>query len=129
MGFSKNDFIVVEAHERPAPEGISYYILDCSGNREKAYENMKGWETLPLSQNISVLLYGGEIDGMMYSGDISESAHIPKIKHGYYCFIDKLQSGKNKHSDAELLDSVSFNFRLAIYDADTDMLYYMELVT
>lgn len=133
FGFSKHDFTVVEEQNTYGGfhgDGSYYLILDCSNNKETALKIVDSWNSLPLSENLDLIMFGGEKDGISYDGyDLSEEAHIPEIKNGYYCFKDRYSKAENSSDDSELLSRSSFNFSLAIYDSDTDIFYYFEFDT
>lgn len=132
FGFSKDDFIVVDeadTHGGFYEDGSYYLILDCSENREKALENVKGWKELPLSKNLNLIMYGGEKDGMTYGYNLAEEAKIPEIENGYYYFCDRHSESTDASDDTNLLTRASFNFTLAIYDSDADRMYYFEFDT
>ena len=89
FGFSKKVFTIEEeadTHGGFHGDGSYYLILDCSENKEKALENLSGWTELPLSENLNLIMYGGEKDGMTYSYNLAEKAKIPEIENGYYYF-------------------------------------------
>ncbi len=132
MGFAKDDFVVVEeldSHGGFHGDGTYHLILDCSEHQEKALENIAGWKELPLSENLALILYGGEKDGRTYGYYLAEEANIPEIQNGYFCFLDRHSESTDIHSDAELFNRASFNFSLALYDTDTDRMYYFEFDT
>ncbi len=132
FGFTKKDFSVVEEFEDYGGfpvDGSHYLILDCSGNKQKALEIIKDWNKLPLSENLSLAMYGGEKDGVIYGYELAKEAHMPKIENGYYIFEDSQLKGKDKSDDSELLNRYSFNFEIAVYDCDTDRMYYFEFDT
>ena len=130
FGFTKKDFFVIEeldTHGGFQGEGSHYLILDCSGNKQKALEIVKDWNKLPLSKNLNHILYGGE--DINYEINLAEEAHIPKIVNGYYIFEDSQREDKDNRDDSELFNRSSFNFEIAIYDCDTDRMYYFEFDT
>ena len=50
---------------------------------------------------------------------------VPEIRAGFYRLIDRhAQAG-----ETDLLGRASLNFTLALYDTDTDTLYYFEMDT
>lgn len=132
FSFSKNDFLVVDeldTHGGFHGDGSYYLILDCSENKAKALENISDWEKLPLSENLNLIMYGGEKDGVTYRYNLAEEAKMPYVKNGYYCFKDRHSESKNPNDDSELFDRYSFNFSLAVYDIDTDTFYYFDFDT
>ena len=129
FGFTKNDFSVVEEFEDYGGfpvDGSRYLILDCSANKQKALKIIKDWKKLPLSKNINIVMFGEEKDGLIYGYELAKEAHMPKIENGYYIFEDSQLKGKDKSDDSELLNGYSFNFEIAVYDCDTDRMYYFE---
>lgn len=132
FGFSKHDFTVVEeqnTHGGFHGDGFYSLILDCSSHTENALKIVDGWNSLPLSENLDLILFGGEKDGINYGYHLSEKAHIPEIKNGYYCFRDRHSQAENSSDDSDLFRRSSFNFSLAIYDSDTNLFYYFEFDT
>lgn len=132
FGFTKGDFSVVEeldTHGGFHGDGSYRLILDCSGNKQGALENMCGWNTLPLSENLALIMYGGHKDGMWYGYNLAEDANIPSIENGYYIFKDRHSDIRDSADDSELFGRHSFHFSIAIYDSDADIMYYFELDT
>ena len=132
FGFAKTDFSVVEeldTHGGFHGDGSYYLILDCSNAKEKALKKVENWNKLPLSENLNLIMYGGEKDGVAYGYELAEEAHFPKIENGYYIFEDRHSESKDSRDDYELFDRYSFNFSIAVYDCDTDKLYYFEFDT
>ena len=86
VGFHKRDFSVVaeqDTHGGFHGDGSYYLILDCSSNTETALELVSSWNALPLSENLDLIMFGGEKDGMTYGYNLSEKAHMPGIENGY----------------------------------------------
>ncbi len=132
FGFDKADFTVVEesdTHGGFLGDGSYFLILDCAANKEQASEDLEGWKPLPLSENLNLILYGGERDGVNYSYDLAEQAGFPKIENGYYYFEDRQDGSLDKSDDSQLFDRGSFNFSVALYDSDTDRMYYLSFDT
>lgn len=130
--FHKRDFVVVEeadTHGGFHGDGTYYIILDCSDDQEQALSIVADWETLPLSENLELMLYGGTREGVIYGYDLAETAKIPKIENGYYYFYDRHSESTDSRDDSELFERSSFNFSLALYDVDTSTLYYVEFDT
>lgn len=130
FGFTKKDFSVIEeldTHGGFQGEDSHYLILDCSDNKEKALEIVRDWKKLPLSKNLNHIMYGEE--DINFEINLAEEAHIPKIENGYYIFVDSQAEGKDNGDDSELFNRYSFNFEIAIYDCDTDRMYYFEFDT
>lgn len=132
FGFKLTEFTVAEekdTHGGFQGEGSYYLILDCSQNSNRAHEIIQGWKELPLSNNLDLVMYGGEIDGVSYGYNFAEEAHWPTISNGVYKFVDRHSESVDKSDDTNLLNRYSFNFSVAVYDLDTDTLYYFEMDT
>ena len=124
FGFSKKSFTVIEeldTHGSFLGDGSYYLILDCSDNPEAALKIVADWKQLPLSWNLKRIMYG--------SHNLSEEAHMPKIENGYYYFEDRHSKATDPSDDSDLFGRGSYNFSLAVYDADTHRLYYFEFDT
>ncbi len=90
------------------------------------------WKTLPLSENLTTLVYGTTTESGHsgpYLTDENGKAVFPDIQNGYYYFIDRQNQGADRYDDTNVLERYSLNFTVAIYDTDTDTLYYAELDT
>ena len=51
------------------------------------------------------------------------------MEEGWYSFVDRHSESTDSSDDTNLLSRFSFNFSLAVYDAATDRLYYLEFDT
>lgn len=132
FGFSRHDFTVVaeeDTHGGFHGDGEYYLILDCSDHQAEAEEITEDWKPLPLSENLELIMYGGEKDDVHYDYNLSKSAHLPVIEHGYYRFEDRSTDAEDPEDDSELFSRSAFNFSLGVYDSDTDRFYYFEFDT
>ena len=130
--FNTSDFAVLEekdTHGGFHGDGSYYIVLYCSQNADKARSIVENWTTLPLSETLHIVMYGGEKNGINYGYNFAEEAHWPTIKNGVYKFVDRHSESKNISDDSEILDRYSFNFSIAVYDLDSDILYYFEIDT
>ena len=116
-------------------DGNWFVQIDCS-RRPLADEIGKNehWKPLPVSENVSALLYGGsgwstvvKIDD--YDAGVFDEPLFPEVTNGWYYFYDRHDNAKDRYSDANVLSRYSFNFIVAVYDADTDTLYFCKLDT
>ena len=132
FGIDWRDYAVVsemDTHGGFHGDGLYILELDCSGNREKALDVAKEWHALPLSENLSLLLYGGERDGVTYEYVLDEGFQMPSVQNGWYRFIDRHSERTDPADDGVLLDRASMNFSLAVYDSEADRLYVVEYDT
>lgn len=132
FGLSPENFTIVkesDSHGGFLGDGLYALTLDCGQNRDKALETVSAWKALPLSENLQLVLYGGERNGTSYAYGLAREAEIPTVEKGWYCFLDRHDQAADRANDAALFGRASFNFSLAIYDAETDRLYYLEFDT
>ena len=89
------------------------------------------WKELPLTENLTALVYGLEDETSSIGPYISEDgeALFPKVENGYYYFYDRHSESKDHFDDTNVLARHSFNFVIAIFDADTNRMYYSKLDT
>lgn len=128
FGISEKGFVIVaeqDTHGGFHGDGTYSIVLDCSDKKTNIYKKIDDWRPLPLSENLQLIMYGGVRDGMTYGYNLAQDNNIPIITNGYYCFLDRHSRAVDKYSDNELFNRHSFNFSLAIYDTDTDTLYYI----
>ncbi len=132
FGFNITDYTLVEEHDTHGSflgDGSYYLILDCSEKTSTAQDITSNWKPLPLTENLQLVMYGGKKDGIDYGYNFAEEAHWPAINNGVYKFVDRHSEAKDNTDDTDLLDRHSFNFSIAVYDLDTDILYFFEVDT
>ena len=117
-------------------DGMKVVVLAFSNDLSGQIVGSDGWKSLPLSQNLTALVYGlrWESNGATYQvgpylTDENRNPVIPQIETGYYYFLDRHSKSVDSYDDSDVLDRYSYNFTIAIYDADTDTLYYVEFDT
>ena len=85
------------------------------------------WQPLPMDDTTQALVWGLEEGsysfGPLLTGDGGEPL-VPEVEAGCYRLIDR-----HRDKDTPLLERASFNFTVAVYDADARILYYCELDT
>lgn len=90
------------------------------------------WHSLPLSENTARALYGSYGDGYshapLFQNDNGDPL-LPEVENGYYFFCDRHSEAADPADDSALHSRYSWNFTIAVYDADTMTLYYFELDT
>ncbi len=118
----------------PNGDGTTYIFVKFSD--DSITEQIDGnnlWCTFPLNDTVETLVYGKTSNGDFENGDFdiapyftSENgeALLPKISHGYYRLIDRQTNTEDKEKD--ILERYSLNITLAIYDSDTNILYFCE---
>ena len=125
--------------EDPAEEISRALHIDVSAGEEISSSDTHGGfhgdgiSCVPLDETAQALAYGvtredgGEVfSAGPYLTDDSGDPLLPGIANGFYRLIDR-------HSDAgdgqNLLERASLNVTLAVYDADSDTLYFCEMDT
>ena len=99
---------------------------------DDAFENSlkkdNTWHSLPIKDDtVTALLYGLETPDMMYGPYLEYN--VPKVEKGYYFFYDRHSESNDPFDSSEVLERSSLNFTVAVYDAEVDKLYYVELDT
>ncbi len=89
-------------------------------------EETAHWENLPLTENLEIIMYGGEIDGTIYGYDLAKKGNIPHIEDGKYYFTDRQHE---LNTDTDLFSGASFNFTLFMLDEKENILYMVEFDT
>ena len=92
-------------------------------------EQNSEWNKMPLSENLTLIMYGGNRNNIDYAYNLAEEAGIPEIKNGYWYFTDRHSHSTDRKDTTELLDRYSLNFTLAMYDENDNILYFYELDT
>lgn len=95
-------------------------------------EDNEEWNQMPLTDNLTALVYGihtenSSIGPMIHSDD--NMPVIPEIENGYYFFRDRHSQSTDPKDDTNILSRASYNFTIAIFDANANILYYLELDT
>lgn len=98
---------------------------------EQIRENER-WKKLPMSVNVAVALYGGTASsGAEWSSVVKDLSdfEMPEISNGYWFFRDRHTQKTDEYDDSDIFSRASFNFVIAVYDADTNTLYYFKIDT
>ena len=95
-------------------------------------EANQDWNAFPLTENLTRLVYGlhteySSIGPTIHSGN--NVPVVPEIENGYFYFRDRHFQSTDPKDDTNVFSRFSYNFTMAIYDAETNTLYYMELDT
>lgn len=102
-------------------------------------KKQKSWKKLPLSQAYQALIYGGEVKD--FSGNVTgfggfvKEVGLPKISEGFWKAIGDKSVITARFIDYENLDTKtlinlnSYDFYLAIYDAEKGILYMFNINT
>lgn len=91
---------------------------------EKRIRESEGWRELPLTENLKIIIYGISDEERDWGPRVA--GEIPEIRNGYYYFEDRHSESMDKYDDSEIFDRSSYNYTIAVYDADKMILYYCE---
>ena len=61
--------------------------------------------------------------------ELGSEVEVLAVENGWYRFIDRHAQSYDSADESEVLERGSFNFTLALYDADRNELYYLTLDT
>lgn len=115
-----------DTHDGFHGDGEQIIKINCNENSNDILEQLDDWNEFPLTENLQLIMYGGVRDKMSYEYNLAQKNGIPQITNGYYYFIDR-QS--NSNDDKEIFNRHALNFTLAIFDVDTNIMYYYEIDT
>lgn len=116
-------------------DGIEYVEVAFSDNALlDQLEQSAVWMPLPLPEPLYIIAYGAHTqDGFagpyLCRPDSGGEPLLPFIDNGYYYFEDRHAQSTAAYDANDVLDRASFNFTLAIYDADAKTLYYCKYDT
>ena len=101
-------------------DGCLQIIVQLPENYDtKDMGNSPHWHSLPLTGSLHTFVC------QPYDDELT----IPEIENGYYYFRDRHAESDDPYDYGELLKRYSFNFTLAIFDADTKKLYFIQYDT
>lgn len=111
-------------------DGVTLAKIQFEGkNAENILLEIKGndnWKGFPLSENVELEIYGGEKGSVMYESDLAKKLDMPKIKKGYWIFIDRYNQKTRVTDGEELFSRYSANYTAGIYNVDSNILYYFK---
>lgn len=106
--------------------GDGHTLTVISFSDDQCLHSLQGnWTPLPLTENLSVLLYGSKTRGPALTDEEGKNP-IPKIEEGYYIFQDRHPKATDPASDVEIFRRHSYNYTIGLYDAGTNTLYYFK---
>ena len=105
-------------------DGDTFVVLQAPG-----FQPGEDWKEFPLPENLAIALWGGMVGDMQWGSlltDDSGEPLLPEVENGHYWFRDRHSESTDETDPSALLDRSSFNFTLAVYDADSETVYYFE---
>lgn len=81
----------------------------------------ENWRPLPMTETLT------RLNEMGWMG----TSHIipPEVVNGYYCWKDRHSEAVDPADDSGVHSRHSYNFTLAVFDADTNTLYFVKVDT
>ena len=103
-------------------DGTTYDVINLDDdNVLQQIQNSSDWNPLPMDETTTALVYGLSDDSYQigpYLNDNSGNPIFPEVENGYYRLIDRQNDAQ------DILDRPSFNFIVAVFDSDENILYY-----
>ncbi len=96
---------------------------------ESQLESNLEWDSFPLPDSLKYILYGDEYGESHFTKGETSKPVLPEIKNGYWYFYDRHMDSVGHKDESEFLNRTSYNYTVAVYDSDEDVLYYFELDT
>ena len=96
-------------------DGETFVRIDL---KDVVFELSDEWKPLPLTEDLQKAV-----------GRTGSDWFPTSIRNGFYYFCDRHSECTDPTDDSGLLGRYSFNYTLAVYDADSGMLYYYECDT
>ena len=101
---------------------IQLYLSDSTAaNIEKIAAGEAGWHDLPMPDEVQKL--------RCFFEDDSGQLMLPVVREGLYYFCDRHSQSTDPFDFTAIHSRASYNFTLAVYDREAQLLYYLELDT
>ena len=85
----------------------------------KEIKKNEHWEKLAIPEMLSNYMHNG----------LDKDVEIPNVNNGYWIFINRYHEVSDKYNYMEIFDKPSYNFSVAVFDTDTNILYIYSLDT
>ncbi len=117
-------------------DGHAFWILSLDNTTESIVNQIEKnieWKALPFTDNLDKATYGRDY-GTSYVESLVRDDYgeplFPRTKNGYYFFRDfNNDEGQDTSDDSNLFNRHSYNFTVALFDADTNKIYYFMIDT
>lgn len=125
----------VDTHGGFHGDGIEFTEVTFSDNAlQQQLEQSAVWMPLPLPEPLNIIVYGaytqdGHAGPYLCKPDAAGEPLLPFIDNGFYYFEDRHEQSTAPYDANDVLKRSSFNFTLAIYDADAKTLYFCKFDT
>ena len=122
-GFHGDGELLYTAYYNAGPAAELEEKLEVLAGKETS-----GWKKLPMTEVLQAAAYGIKEETRRVGPYVTLDGQqaLPEVKEGYYYFRDRHSQAEDERDDSQLLQRHSFNFTLAVYDAENNVLYYYE---
>ena len=100
-------------------DGVTAVSMKLRGSLLSEVERGARWRKLPLHENINTDWFEDE----------EGNALISQVQNGYYLFIDRYRETGDIYDPSQSSPLKTLNYTVAIWDQDTNILYYFEIDT
>ena len=96
-----------------------YLTREQSEKVENRIKKNEHWRKLPLTEIVASA-----------TGIFDKEMKIPEIENGYWFYLDRSSEATDKYNENDMYNGrASHNYSVAVFDSDTNILYYYELDT
>jgi len=122
-GFHGDGELLYTAYYNAGPAAELEEKLEVLAGKETS-----GWKKLPMTEVLQTAAYGIKEETRRVGPYVTLDGQqaLPEVTEGYYYFRDRHSQAEDERDDSQLLQRHSFNFTLAVYDAENNVLYYYE---
>ena len=107
-------------------DGVRTVIIDFKNNEFKDnISKNKRMKKLPFPPNLQKFFYKNNNGQLNVSVDDNGKELIPKVKNGYYLFVNR-KNNEDNMDDSKFLNDYSHDFSIVLFDSDTNRLYFVE---
>ena len=112
IDLSKGEVTTYASEHEVLNKGTTYgEVLFSDDSFLGTVKSHKDWKSLPMSEDASTLFFGGEMP------------LFPAVTNGYYYFRDRHKDCTDATDESQFLKRETLNYTVAVYNADTKMLY------
>lgn len=99
-----------------------YFSEKQANNFINSAEKNSNWRQLPITERLHNKVCKHAID---------EEMNIPEVSNGYWFVLDRHSVAKDKYNEKDIFneDRYSYNFTIAVFDIEQNVLYIYELDT
>lgn len=118
----KEEAVLLHEDDHGGWHGDGTLVAVLTVSDETAVSQIKeSWKPLPLNDNLT------RLNEKFRTG--SESTVFPYVENGYYRFIDRHREAVDPADDSGVHSRCSYNFTFAVFDTDTNTLYFTRIDT